>query len=240
MTRIEYSSHPRHVQIYLFMSYSLCMPCKLFCLRFLSLSPPPPPPDKECSNYHGATVEQRGDKDINNVLLLNTGKPFNCNGFIRGLNYFSANNQPFNISIWTVYGTNGYLFVDQTTVNANGASVGLTSVTLPREDWLPFAQGNVMGVSFQSSPLLFSEKADSSGEATVWVRWMLEDDNPQHRFVSNGTTFNRAYSVSAALRGKQNSIPTEFFVKFMSNIKPFIQLQMPLISLLLLILRIQL
>ena len=145
-------------------------------------------------------VEQRLDRDGNDLLLLNTGNPFNCTGFISGLTYFSASLGSFKVSVWSVNDTDKYILQEEFTIEGRSREIS-TSVNLLRSVWLPFYPGNVMGVSFLTSPFVWSEAATSNGEATQWISWMLNDANPEQRDTADGTILDRAYSISAQLRG---------------------------------------
>ncbi|XP_071807424.1 uncharacterized protein [Asterias amurensis] len=177
-------------------------------------------PQGECPLHHGALVEQRRDRDGNNLLLLNTGNPFNCTGFISGLTYFSASLGSFKVSVWSVNDTDKYILQEE--IDIEGTSQEISTVNLSRSVWLPVYPGNIMGVSFVTSPFVWSEAATSNGEATQWISWMLNDANPERRDTADGTILDRAYSISAKLRARvvcpvptvPNSKPTDAIVSF--------------------------
>ncbi|XP_038056988.1 uncharacterized protein LOC119728719 isoform X2 [Patiria miniata] len=168
-----------------------------------------------CPAYQGAPLENRtGSETMTDILLINTGNPFNCSGFLTNISYFSAGDHALEVSIWQPNhnpDTDEWLYSLSARAALEGAHPGIASVSLNRDDWLPFGPGDVMGIRFQTSPLVFSDVISSDEEATLWMRWNLEDGSVagsimEKRDTVNATALNRTYSISATLRDKAHCL----------------------------------
>ncbi|XP_022102273.1 mucin-5B-like [Acanthaster planci] len=164
-----------------------------------------------CPADLGEPVESRpGRETMTDILLINAGNPFNCTGFVTSVRYYSIDNQPLEVSIWRPSHDPDtdewpYTFASGTTLG--GAPPGTANESLDRDDWLPFGPGDVMGVRFQISPLVFSDAVPADGAATPWMKWTLENGSHpgsigEKRNAVNATALNRTYSISVTLTDK--------------------------------------
>lgn len=164
-----------------------------------------------CPAYQGAPVENRtGSETMTDILLINTGNPFNCSGFVTNISYFAAGSHAFEVSIWQPYNnkhTNELLYSLTARAAIEGSERGITYAPLSRDYWLPFGPGDVMGIRFETSPLVFSDVPSSNEDTVLWMRWQLEDGSEAGSIMDkspsivDATALNRTYSISATLKG---------------------------------------
>ncbi len=176
--------------------------------------------NEHCKRTHGAQVISRIDTDPpGSVLMINHGNPFTCNGFITGAGHWSKMNKPFNVSVWRQERENEFYIVGRMHMPATPAS-RISTVELPHDDWIPFREGDMLGVSyFDVSPLVYST-GGTTPEASKWFVWQLNDAlvnviDDMHMGESvtaaHWLQYNRAYSLQVTTRGKIDHIAIILF-----------------------------
>ncbi|XP_072017981.1 uncharacterized protein [Amphiura filiformis] len=182
--------------------------------------------NEQCSETHGAEVIQRIDTDpTGSVLMINIGDPFSCNGFITGASHWSKRDIAFNISVWRQERHNEYYIVGRIHIPATPPR-GVSNVELiPKDEWIPFREGDYLGVSyFDVSPLVYST-GGTTPEASTWLVWRLNDalvDAIDDMNMGESVTdahwqqYNRAYSLQVTTRDKRRcDIPVVKYGKIM-------------------------
>ena len=167
--------------------------------------------NEHCEETHGASVIQRIDTDPpGSVLMINTGAPFSCNGFITGASHWSKSDLAFNVSVWRQEREDEFYIVGRMHIPATPPR-GISNVVLAtKEEWIPFRQGDYLGVSyFDVSPLVYST-GGTTNEASNWMVWKLNDriagainDMNMGESITDAPwlQFVRAYSLQVTTRG---------------------------------------
>ena len=124
---------------------------------------------------------------------------------------------PFNISVWRQERPDEYYIVGRFTVPATPSGSISDVQLMTKDDWIPFRQGDYLGVSWYSqSPLMYST-GGTTDEASTWLRWKLQgqdaddyDDMNMGEWVSgmsdNAHPLVRAYSLQVATRGRYTAV----------------------------------